>query len=385
MNLKKLSDFIQVDSEKAALIDGILNPHVLCSPSRRFMAASDMEMCDLASYAIPIAKYCPKCNRKYPVEENFCFDCSVRLKNIEDKVNVRDIETHPKFIFKTKNDFNDFEEIFTEDNLSKVNELKFTIDDYNKILKDIKKKALKTMDDLIKSNELFLDELDVLDCVLLFAKSFVNIDYKSYGQELGYFEFDRITVDDRQSSSLQITTLIHELSHFILKEIISLIICKVLDCSKNSFIESVAIFILSYSPFTQLIDEYSAHTVEGRFTIYGYQDYSSFIQIEKALDGEMARDEIEITKSIGNTFANSIKDIMESFIDSDLREDIKSQFRKDIYDAPNYEMLALENCNKLSDEGLIRSIWLILTEGFATASLNVDKLIEYNERLENEC
>lgn len=383
MNLKKLSNFIQVDGEKTALIDGILNPRVLRSPSYNFMATADR--CELSYCAIPIAKYCPKCNRKYSVEENFCFDCSVRLKNIEDKVKVRDIETHPKFSFKGENDFADFDEIFTEDNLSKVNELKFTIKDYNHILKDIKKTALKTMDDLIKSNELFLDELDVLDSVLLFAKSFVNIDYKSYGQDLGYFEFDRITVDDRQSSSLQITTLIHELSHFLLKEILALIICKVLDCSKNSFIESIAIFILSYSPFTQLIDEYSAHTVEGRFTIYGYQDYSSFIQIEKALDGEMTRDEIEITKSIGNTFANSIKDILESFIDIDLREDIKDQFRKDVFEAPNYEMLALENCNKLSNEGLIRSIWLILTEGFATASLNVDKLMEYNERLQNEC
>ena len=141
---------------------------------------------------------------------------------------------------------------------------------------------------------------------------------------------------------------------------------------------------MSYSPFTQLIDEYSAHTVEGRFTLYGYQDYSSFLQIEKSLDGEMETDEIEITKSIGNTFANSIKDILESFIDDDLRNNIKEQFEMDIHEDPNYEMLALENCNKLSDEGLIKSIWLILTEGFTQAALNVDTLIQYSERLNYE-
>ena len=49
----------------------------------------------------------------------------------------------------------------------------------------------------------------------------------------------------------------------------------------------------------------------------------------------------------------------------------------DVRDRPNYEMLKLENCNKLSDAGLIKAIWLILTDGFNQASLNVEKLEEY--------
>ncbi|WP_407414330.1 zinc ribbon domain-containing protein [Methanobrevibacter sp.] len=383
MNLKKLSGYIQVDEEKTSLIDGILHPPAVLHES---VCLSDIyvEKADMCECILIEEKYCPKCNTKYSGEENFCIECGVRLKKIEDKIQVRDIKTNPKFTFKAKNSFDNFDEIFVEDNFLKISELKFTIEDYDKIIKDINKTALKNMDNLIKANELSLDDLDVLDSILLFAKSFVDVDYKSYGQELGYFEFDRITVDDRQTVSLQITTIIHELAHFLLKEIITRIICKVLDCTKNSFVESIAIFILSYSPFTQLIDEYSAHTVEGRFTIYGYQDYSSFIQIERSLDGEMDKEDIEITKSIGNTFANSIKDILESFIDWDLREDIKKQFRSDVVEGPNYKMLVLENCNKLSDDGLIRSIWLILTEGFAQAALNVDKLIEYEKRLDHE-
>ena len=146
-------------------------------------------------------------------------------------------------------------------------------------------------------------------------------------------------------------------------------------------IEAISIFILSYSPFTKLIDEYAAHTVEGRFSLYGYQDYSSFLQIEKSLDGEMDESEIEITKSIGNTFAISIKDILESFIDDDLREDIKSQFEMETSQKPNYEMLRYENCSKLTDEGLIRSVWIILTDGFTQASLNIEKLEEYKNEL----
>ena len=127
-----------------------------------------------------------------------------------------------------------------------------------------------------------------------------------------------------------------------------------------------------------MIDEYSAHSVEGRFTVYGYQDYSSFIQIEETLEGEMSRDEIEITKSIGNSFSNSIKDILEAYIDYDLRSDIKEQFLKDVIDKPNYEMLALENCDKLKNRGFMKAIWLILIEGMTAARDNIPKLEEYN-------
>ncbi len=380
MNLKKLSSFIRLDEEKTVLIEDILHPEIVLEAPN----FQEDKICIRNSYdsiALPEEKYCPKCNRKYPKYENFCFKCAVKLKNIEDKVKVRDIKTTPKFTFEGKNVFDDFTHIFNEDNFAKISELAFTIDDYNDIIKGIKRTSLKTMDELIKSNELFLDELNVLDSVLLFAKSFITVDYKSYGHELGYFEFDRITVDDRQSRSLQITTLIHELSHFLLKEILAQIICKILDCTKNSYVEAIAIFIWSYSPFTQLIDEYAAHTVEGRFSLYGYQDYSSFLQIEKSLDGKMDESEIEITKSIGNTFAISIKDILESFIDDDLREDIKSQFEMETSQKPNYEMLRYENCNKLTDEGLIKSLWLILTDGFTQAGLNINKLEEYENEL----
>ena len=380
MNLKKLSAYIKVDEEKAALVEDVLEPKLfLSAPAYNDYALAEMDYCKYS--AVSPEKYCPKCNRKYPHDENFCFECAVKLKSIEEKIRVRDIKTNPKFTFKGKYEFDDFKQIFTEDNFARINELTFSIDDYDDIISSIKMTALKGMDELIKSNELFLDELDILDSVLLFSKSFITVEYKSHGQELGYFELDKITIDDRQSRSLQITTLIHELSHFLLKEILTQIICRILDCIKNSFVEAIAVFILSYSPFTQLIDEYAAHTVEGRFAIYGYQDYSSFLQIEKSLDGEMDESEIEITKSIGNTFAVSIKDILESFIDDDLRDDIKTQFKSDVFEKPNYEMLRLENCNKLTDEGLIKSIWLILTDGFAQASLNLEKLEEYKNEL----
>jgi len=144
-----------------------------------------------------------------------------------------------------------------------------------------------------------------------------------------------------------------------------------LDAENNEIIDKLVSFILSYSPFTQLIDEYSAHNVEGRFTMFGFQDYSSYIQIEESLDGEMSKEDIEVTKMIGNTFAVSIKEILESLIDKELREDIKEQFLKDVLDRPNYRALKMENCQLLNEDGVIKAIWLILNDGCEVASVEL--------------
>ena len=42
-------------------------------------------------------------------------------------------------------------------------------------------------------------------------------------------------------------------------------------------------------------------------------------------------------------------------------------------------MYTLENCEKLTDEGFLKAIWLILRDGVEVARLNVSKLEEYKE------
>lgn len=383
--LRELRKFAQVDIEKRDLLHNLLasSKILLCEKELKAefdtvnydMAYSD-EAYDLCESPLPEHfRYCPECGRRFSEDENFCSDCLVRLKRQKDGIDIMSIATSPVLVYEGKNDY---PSILTDECIEKIIDFDFTIDDFKDILFSIKSQGFKNLDKLIKDNSIRLDELDILYKVILFTKSFVGVEYKSYGSTLGYFELNRIHVDDRQRDSLQITTLIHELTHFLIKEILIAATCRVLDATKNAHIEAVITYILNYSRFNELIDEYAAHSVEGRFTVFGYQDYSSFI----ALQGDLDEEHVEMAKIIGNTFSIYIKDLLEGFLDSDLRSEIKEQFLSDTIEGPDYGQLRFENCNKLSDEGFIKAIGLILSD---IESVDAGKIRDLESEIMNEC
>ena len=120
MNINDLSEFNVVDREKRKLIDEVLFPHekMQVFKSLKKMHVEDVVLSDKnydvvedycleeASLEIDLPKYCPVCGRKYSKSENVCMDCLVHLKDISDKIDVRDIEFSPEFDFKGKNDLN---------------------------------------------------------------------------------------------------------------------------------------------------------------------------------------------------------------------------------------------------------------------------------------
>lgn len=375
-DINQLKGYVEIDREKSELLndlrsDASLQSQRLCLKevvmpdfadlkSEMVEDALENEFCEIG----PALKFCPKCGRKFDEGENFCPDCLVTLKPVSDNIDVKSIAIDPDFDYIKENDSDN---ILTDESIDLINSFDFSIDDFRKVLHSIKAQAFTNLDNLIRKNNLNLGDLDALEKVILFAKSFVHVEYKSFGGELGYFEFDTIYVDDRQRNSLQITTLIHELTHFLVKEIMTRTVCDILNCTKNIHVESVVTYILSNSVFNNLIDEYAAHSVEGRFTIFGYQDYSSFIALQKGLED----DYIDMSKTIGNSFSIYIKDIMEGFLDWDVREEIKEQFLEDTIERPNYSQLQFESCSKLSDEGFMKALWLILSEGFQSADKEI--------------
>lgn len=385
MDLKELEIYSVVDSEKRNLLMGLIesshkkdvfaNKPLMSKSNFDEKMVMDDFCCDMDISFEKKARTCPKCGKKYYESESFCPECLVILKDTE-KLKIRDLKSNPKFPLEGKTNFTSFEELLTQENIDLISNFDFTIDDFNEIVHDIKLKSFMNLDNLIKENSIDLDLIDILDKVILYAKSFTKIEYKSYGANLGFFEFDTIYVDDRQRKSLQITTMVHELTHFLIKEILCHVLCRILDTTKNSYIESLITYTLSYSDMNRLIDEYAAHTVEGRFTIFGYQDYSSFVSIQSEVEGE----NVGVAKMIGNTFAYTVKEILEGFLDWDLREEIKDQFLKDTIEKPDYSQLRFESCKKLTDSGFLKAIWMILFDGLVNA--DIELLVQYEKKFE---
>ena len=178
--IQNLSKYSLNDSEKMSLIDDVLEEfrevHVLRAPELRFDYKAEYSLqedsipCDEKAVLLKDsdlleepAKYCPECGRKYPEGENVCFDCLVHLKNISDKIEISQIEYAPQFTFKGKHSFDAFDELLSMDNLSKINQFRFSIEDYSQIIHSIKLQALKNFDDIVKSNEIDFDELAILE------------------------------------------------------------------------------------------------------------------------------------------------------------------------------------------------------------------------------
>ena len=160
-------------------------------------------------------------------------------------------------------------------------------------------------------------------------------------------------------------------------EILEQVLSIILNTQKTDAIEAFVCYILANDSFNYLVDEYCAHTVEGRYALLGYQDYGSYTQALKEFKKEYSEDYIEIATGIGNTFACYIKDIMSSFIDENLREEIKGEFLK-INDSSKFSELQYETSEKYEWERFSKAIQLILTRPLDNLlDKDIGKLEEY--------
>lgn len=306
----------------------------------------------------------------------------ILYKEITPKINIIDIKTTYLIENSYKNQISDIDEFFTDDVIDKIIKCKININDYNNILEDIKLNNFESLLNIVSLYNLNINELSTRDKVLLYAKSFTNVEYKSVGRVLGSYSFNTIKIDDRLPNPLIITSIIHELSHFLLEKILKEVLMKILDTNDTPLISSYVKILLEDNDLNYLFDEYCAHTVEGRFALYGYQDYSSFKYKLNEISDLYSKEDINYALILGNTFAYDIKNIIEEFIDEDLREKIKDEFLK-LSEKPNYEPLDLEIESKIENENFIESLPLILVTGVAECLNQKDKLERYMKKFGN--
>ena len=295
--------------------------------------------------------FCSKCGSENKDTNNTCEKCGEFLLKDE--------------FFEAKKE-EKFEDIFTEKNFNALNEI--TIEGYHTVIINIINQGITNLNNYIRMNNINFDNLSILNKIGIITSAYVNIHSKSIGSTLGFYSYNRVQIDDRMYDSQQIATFIHELSHHIFSEILEQLLMYVWECGKSDAIEAFAWFTLIRSKENSLANEFCAHTCEGRFIPYGYQNYGSYSQIlNNYFDQEREQDIIQHYTFFGNTIAKDIIFILEKFIGPNLREEIKEQFKKDNLTVMINNQILNENEKVFPEEDTINIIIKILSEGFQEA------------------
>ena len=289
--------------------------------------------------------YCSHCGNKF-ITEHFCPFCG--------ELNLNDA-TH---CIKCGNQINpitieDFDTLFSEFNKNLLLNAEISDRKYNEMLSNIFVRAdfYEIYGDTIKNK------------ILNFASIFTECKTKARGYERGFIFFGKyIYYDDRLDDSVQIATIIHELAHYFLFNIVENLLCNIFKVNTSTTLQSFVWYFLTLPEF-KIMNEYCAHTVEGRFIPYGYQNYGSFNALVE--DMPIDKDSLDGMVIFGNTFANEIIVHLEKYIDDEFRQEIKMQYRKD-YNEPTYKSIFTETDDCLSldlkNKTLIKVLYDILEE-----------------------
>ncbi len=213
--------------------------------------------------------------------------------------------------------------------------------------------------------------------IISLASIFTECKPKSRGYERGYIFLDNnIYYDDRLSDSVQIATIIHELAHYLLFSIIESLMCKILKVNPSPTLQSFIWYFITLPEF-KIMNEYCAHTVEGRFIPYGYQNYGSFNTLVQ--NSNLDEESLESMVILGNSFANEIIVYLEKYIDNGLREEIKIQYRMDSISS-NYESIFAETNDclplELKNKIILNLLYDIIKENSVEARKELESIKE---------
>ncbi|MEE1129691.1 MAG: zinc ribbon domain-containing protein [Methanobrevibacter sp.] len=317
-----------------------------------------MKVCDICgTLNFKENNYCIHCGNKL-ILEHICPHCGEYNSDVATHCVKCGMQLNPISI-------DDFEVLFSEYNEKLLLDAKISDEEYNQILSNIFARA--------EYSNIY--GINIKDKILNLANVFTVCKPKSRGIERGYiFLGNCIYYDDRLDDSVQIATLIHELAHFLLFDIIEQLLCNIFKVNTSTTLQSFVWFFLTLPEF-KIMNEYCAHTVEGRFIPYGYQNYGSFNNLVEQIDFDKSA--LNDMVVFGNTFANEIIVYLEKYIDVNLREEIKLQYKKDLK-TPSYESLQIETNDCLS-LNVKNSVLLKLVYDIFKLASNEDVLEELDE------
>ena len=279
-------------------------------------------------------KTCDVCGTRNFKENNYCTHCGNKLIlehicPVCGEINS-DVATH---CVKCNNQLNpisidDFDILFNDFNQNLLANANVDDSEYLELLSNI----------FVRADYIDIWGETTKNKILNLASIFTECKPKSRGYERGFiFLGTCIYYEDRLADSVQIATIIHELAHYFLFNIIESLLCDILKVKPSSVIQSFVWYFLMFPEF-KIMSEYCAHTVEGRFIPYGYQNYGSCNSLVENCGFD--EESLQTMIKLGNSFANEIIVYLEKYIDDDLRNEIKLQYRKDLTPPTNESILS---------------------------------------------
>lgn len=277
-----------------------------------------------------MGRICPKCGKESPDISNFCIDCGAEFES--------DLG---------------FDKYINQETIDMLESTNLSKEEYKNILNEIIESARIKYNKLISESSFDKEDIFPLDDIKFIAKSFASLSFKNEGSEYGHYGFNLIEIDGRLSSSLQIFAIIKELAHHLLAEILENVLVYVLDVEKDDELESVVATTFKFEA-PRIMDEYCACMTQEYFIPYGFQNYNSFYEFyDNVVDKDS--DEIIFYLNLANSLAQDIIYILNDFIDDELREKIRIQFKVDDISSENIS-LGLNNLITLEEDEKINSI-----------------------------
>lgn len=277
---------------------------------------------------------CPFCGYKNPDSHVYCINCGKQITPIT---------------------IDSFDVLFSEYNYAQMDNANVSSVEYNEILERMFRKL----------NYVSINGKTPKDKIIRIASVFTSVIPKSSGINHGTFKNTMIFFDDRLDDSFQIGTIIHELAHYLLFELTVNMLCKILNVNESSTLKAFVDVFLS-SPQLIGINEFFAHTVENRYIPHDYLNFTSFNDLVLNSNYDI-EDNLQYLLII-ISYAKDIIGYLDIYIDEQLRELIKLQFRED---KPNHnrqilfevEELELDDV-ELDDIVKIRMFTLLMVDFF---------------------
>ena len=239
---------------------------------------------------------CPFCGKKNSDSSKFCVDCHKQITPIA---------------------IDSFDDLFSDYNFSLLLNSQFSPLDYVNVLTRIFKKL-----DYIK-----ITGKTPKEKVLQIANVFTSVIPISSGVANGEYAIQFIFYDDRLDECFQISTIIHELAHFILFDLAVNILSEIFDVKASPALKSFVEYVFVTSEII-LMNEFYAHTVENRYIPIEFQRFNSYLKSVNDLG--IGEEDCQIFIQLGNSYAKDIIHFLDNYIDENLRESIKLQFKMDM-------------------------------------------------------